>query len=85
MRKVFVEAIALIIIMCLIFIFAYTQRYIEDGFGTNTATKGIIWQRTIDLKQYKVIGQGSGLWGNYSLISRSMIQGEGETTSIYER
>jgi len=64
-------------------VFSYTQRYVENTY-TNTAKKGIIWTRSIDLKQYKVIGDGSGLFGEYTLVTRSMTQGKDEATTIYK-
>lgn len=72
-----------VIAICLV-MFMYTQRYVEDGMVANTATSGIWWTRTIDLKQYRVIGEGSGLFGKYTLVTRSAMQGKGENTSIYK-
>lgn len=67
----------------MVVLFAYTQRYVEDANAT-TATKGIIFTRTIVLDKYEQIGEGTGLFGTYDLITRSMTQGQGETTKIYK-
>ena len=77
-----------VVIMMVIFIFVvviynYTQRYVENHNAT-TAKSGIFFTRVITLSNYKVIGSGSGLFGEYSLITRSMTQGKNETTSIYK-
>ena len=75
----------LLVALCsiLVVIFLYTQRYVKNGY-TNTAKQGIIFTRTIDLDQYKTIGEGSGLFGEYTLVTRSVIQGRDEATTVYE-
>ena len=61
--------IALIIIIGLLVIYSYTQRFVE--IDNNKAEQGIIYTATIDLSQYKNIGEGNGFFGKYSLYSRS--------------
>ena len=48
---------------------AYTQRYITDN--NETATKGIWFQKTVYLKEYKHLGVGNSIFGEYSRYSRS--------------
>ena len=52
-----------------IVIYSYTQRFVVDNNAT--ATKGILFQKTIYLKEYKHLGKGNGLFGNYDRYSRS--------------
>ena len=47
----------------------YVQRYTLNSDGT--ATKGIIFKKTIVLSEYKKIGSGNGIFGNYDIHSRS--------------
>lgn len=49
--------------------YKYTQRYVYDS--NTTATNGILFQRTIYLKEYKHLGNGNGLYGEYDRYSRS--------------
>ena len=51
-------------------LWAYTQRYVVDDNGI-TATKGIMFEKTIYLKEYKHLGDGNGLFGEYDRYSRS--------------
>jgi hypothetical protein len=48
----------------------YSQSYTLDTSLT-TATKGIWFQKTIYLDQYKHLGVGNGLFGKYRRYSRS--------------
>jgi len=49
---------------------AYSQRYIINE-NSKTASSGILWGNTIYLKEYKCVGEGTGLFGKYKLYSRS--------------
>lgn len=60
----------------------YSQRYVQDS--NTTATKGILFQKTIDLKVYTKLGEGNGFFGSYDRYSRSMTQGNGQVLSIYK-
>ena len=82
--EVIATAIIGVVAVGILALFAYTQRYIDDGYLNDTATSGIWWTTTINLKQYRVIGNGSGLFGEYKLITRSMTQGSGESISVYK-
>ena len=64
--------------------FNYTQRYVEDANG-DTATKGVVFTRTLKLSKYEDIGEGSGLFGHYNIYTRSVIQGQGEHTKVYTK
>ena len=48
---------------------SYVQRYTLNSDGT--ATKGIIFKKTIILSEYKKLGSGNGIFGNYDIHSRS--------------
>ncbi len=63
-------------------LWSYTQRYIQDS--NTTATKGIWFEKTIDLSVYTKLGTGNGLFGDYDRYSRSMTQGSGQVLSIYK-
>jgi len=58
---------------------AYTQRYIADN--NTTATKGILLQKSIYLNEYKHLGNGNGIFGNYNRYSRS--DRHGDVISVY--
>lgn len=49
--------IGFLVFIGLIIIYNYTQRFVEVDI--NKAEKGIIYTQTIDLNQYKNIGEGS--------------------------
>ena len=59
---------------------SYVQRYTLNSDGT--ATKGIIFKKTIVLSEYKKIGSGNGIFGNYDIHSRS--DRRNEVLSIYK-
>ena len=59
---------------------SYVQRYTLNIDGT--ATKGIIFKKTIVLSVYKKIGSGNGIFGNYDIHSRS--DRRNEVLSIYK-
>lgn len=61
--------IGFLVFIGLIVIYQYTQRFVE--IDNNKAEQGIIYTSTIDLSQYKNIGEGTGFFGKYSLYSRS--------------
>lgn len=47
----------------------YSQLYKQDS--ETTATTGIYFQKTLNLKEYKRVSDGNGLWGKYDRYSRS--------------
>ena len=59
---------------------SYVQRYTLNIDGT--ATKGIIFKKTIVLSEYKKLGSGNGIFGNYDIYSRS--DRRNEVLSIYK-
>ena len=59
---------------------SYVQRYTLNSDGT--ATKGIIFKKTIVLSEYKKLGSGNGIFGNYDIYSRS--DRRNEVLSIYK-
>lgn len=72
--KELIEVAGMFIVVAMIIIapvvaFKYTQRYTQDS--NTTATKGIFFERTIDLTKYKKLGNGNGLFGKYDRYSRS--------------
>ena len=56
-------------LIVLVTLVVYSQRYTLNG--DNTATQGIIFQKTIYLKEYKHLGRGNGVFGGYERYSRS--------------
>ena len=60
-------------------LFSYTQRYVQ--VNENNATNGIFFTKTIDLKEFKKVGTGSGLFGTYDSYSRS---DRHEAISVYK-
>lgn len=72
--------IVILIIISLVTIYNYTQRFVE--IDNNKAEQGIIYTSTIDLSQYKNIGEGNGFFGKYSLYSRS---DRHESVKIYRK
>lgn len=69
------------VILTGVVVFNYSQRYIKDS--AETATKGIFFKNTIELKQYKVLGKGNGIFGKHTRISRS--DRHDEVISVYEK
>ena len=55
--------------ICLMSVFIYTQRYVQDS--ELTATSGILLQKTLHLEQYKLVSNGNGVFGAYSRYTRS--------------
>jgi len=49
--------------------YSFTQKYVQDS--PITATTGIIWKKTLNLKEYKNISSGNNIWGKYDSYSRS--------------
>ncbi len=49
--------------------YQYTQMYVQDS--KTTATTGIVWQKTLNLKEYKRVSNGNDLWGKYDRYTRS--------------
>ena len=47
----------------------YMQLYTQNS--TTTATKGILFQKTLNLSEYKNVATGNGLLGNFARYSRS--------------
>jgi len=47
----------------------YTQVYVQDS--STTATKGIIFKKTLKLDAYKNVSSGNDIWGKYDRYSRS--------------
>jgi len=49
--------------------YIYTQEYVQDS--QTTATKGILFQKTLKLKAYSIVSSGNGWLGEYDRYSRS--------------
>jgi len=49
--------------------YQYSQRYVQDG--PKTATTGIFFQKTLNLKEYRRVSNGNGFLGKYDRWSRS--------------
>jgi len=47
----------------------YTQLYNQNS--KTTATSGIYFQKTLNLKEYKNVATGNDLWGTYHRYTRS--------------
>lgn len=71
--------IALGTILIPISIFSYTQRYVQ--VNETSATSGLFFTKTIELKEFKKVGIGSGLFGKYDSYSRS---DRHEAISVYK-
>ena len=59
--------------------YSYMQRYNQDS--PITATKGIIFQKTLHLNQYKLVSNGNDIWGKYDRYTRS--DRHSDTISVY--
>ena len=73
------SAMVLSIAIVPISIVAYTQRYVQ--VSETSATNGLFFTRTIDLKEFNKVGTGSGLFGKYDSYSRS---DRHEAISVYK-
>lgn len=62
-----------LLITCLIIMtgiwYHYTQVFVQDS--SNTATKGILFKKTLKLDAYKNVSSGNDFWGRYDRYSRS--------------
>ncbi len=59
----------LLVVMVSTLFTIYTQLYTQDS--PNTATKGIIFTQTLNLKEYRNVSNGLGAWGYYDRYTRS--------------
>ena len=69
MNEIIVWTLVLIVLIAYGTGLNYVQRYTLNIDGT--ATKGIIFKKTIVLSEYKKLGSGNGIFGNYDIYSRS--------------
>ncbi len=69
MRKILSYLAVLSLSLFLLLSYLYSQKYVQDG--ANTATTGIILKQTLNLKEYKRVSSGLGVWGKYDRYSRS--------------
>jgi len=60
--------------------YSYTQRFVK--VNENEAIQGLFFTATIDLREHKKIGNGSGLFGVYETYTRSDRQKE--TIKVYK-
>ena len=83
-RKPMNEIIGWTVVLTVLIVYgtglSYVQRYTLNIDGT--ATKGIIFKKTIILSEYKKLGSGNGIFGNYDIYSRS--DRRNEVLSIYK-
>ena len=49
--------------------YSYTQKYVQGS--STTATKGIVFKKTLNLEVYKNVSSGNDFWGTYDRYSRS--------------
>ena len=49
--------------------YTYTQHFNQDS--KDTATSGIFFKTTLNLKEYKNVSTANNLWGTYNVYSRS--------------
>jgi hypothetical protein len=60
--------VACLLIMTFIW-YSFTQKYVQDS--ATTATKGILFKKTLKLEAYKNVSSGNDFWGAYDRYSRS--------------
>ena len=70
MKDLILVAIVTFIVIFGPFMYPITQQYWYNNIKT-TATKGIIFTKTLDMSLYTKVGEGSGLLGNYDEVTRS--------------
>lgn len=61
--------ITTIIVLSVSIWFHYTQVFVQDS--PTTATKGILFKKTLKLEAYKNVSSGNDIWGRYDRYSRS--------------
>jgi hypothetical protein len=85
MRNGMTEATSTILIIVIMAIgivsWNWSQRYVK--VTEDTAEKGIVFTRSIDLNKYEKIGDGSGIMGKYELYTRSIKMGNQQTIDVY--
>ena len=59
----------IIAFVSLLVTYSFTQRYVQDS--KNTATKGLILQKTLHLNNYSLVSDGNGIFGKYNRYTRS--------------
>ena len=57
----------------------YTQHFNQDS--KDTATSGIIFYTTLNLKEYRNVSTGNNLWGTFDRYTRS--DRHSETITVY--
>jgi len=67
------------IISIISFYYIYSQQYVQDS--KTTATKGILFQQTLNLDHYKNVSNGNGWLGKFDRYSRS--DRHGDVLTIY--
>lgn len=68
--KAIFMSLLLIVVLTIGFVwYSFTQKYVQDS--PTTATTGILFQKTLNLKEYKNISSGNSVWGKYDSYSRS--------------
>ena len=60
-----------IIIVIFVIIFVYLSQLYQISKDNTTATRGILFKDTLNLKYYKNIGRGFGALGTYTSYTRS--------------
>ena len=59
--------------------YIYAGKYVQDS--PTTATTGIIFKETLNLKEFRNVSSGNDLWGKYTSYTRSDRQSE--VTIVY--
>ena len=79
MKQAFIGLGVFLLVMAGITWYNYTQHYNQDN--KDTATSGIFFKTTLNLKEYKNVSTGNDLWGTFDVYSRS--DRHTETLKIY--
>ncbi len=59
--------------------YSYTQHYNQDS--KETATSGIFFKTTLNLKEYRNVSTGNNLWGTFDRYTRS--DRHSDTITVY--
>lgn len=69
--SIYISALFIVTLVLTATIFyIYSQEYVQDS--KDSATKGLIFKKTLNLEHYKNVSSGNGMLGKYDRYSRSL-------------
>jgi len=69
MKQIFIGLALFLTMLSAILWYSYTQHFNQDS--KDTATSGIFFKTTLNLKEYRNVSTGNDLWGTFNRYTRS--------------